>query len=965
MTGRRPPLELHIADGGKLTAGVGPGVGLAFVGELFPEASHIIRIATAYFSLPGYKLAREHIGLGVQLHVLVGREDGVDLSGALIAEIEADLAKSQFDLWHSVIEVIDRIKRGLFFIKDARQIETRFHCKFYICDKTALWHGSANYTSSGLSERGNAEQASVSRNPEEISQFTRWYDEVASAATDLIPPLLARLEQWVQMARPFEVYLAALFRLYGLTTLDIGKNGHAPLYYQKAIVIRSLRQIEDYRGSLAIVATGLGKTVIGAEVAQRLKDQGSVDRAIVIAPRAVHSDWIRQLEARRLRYDVFTPETLFRGAGIARHHQCARLEENLRLADGRTLIIIDEAHFAKNQLLTQLAKNRPSLVLKRLTAPKIAGSNILLLTATPYSTSPQNIASILALLPETYPGGLGVTLPWNEGVSSLIKLPVVSVLGFAQLLDVARKRGDVDDAGRPFVRVKGERRYLPRTLHLRRISFCPILTREIEEAFDERCFAQVKPLHHVFVDEDGAVRRGVADPVTNSTLTAWLSSPAALLETLLRNLATEGQEQIELAPLRTSRDKSELQFSLPLTRVPAASDGHVGERDGNSIKPYRLPMARPAAERRRRLRPLVEALRDSSLTDPKLAQLAQVLWKHCVNQGSKAIIFVRKLSTALYLQRELRHTFPSTFRIECTVCEQRGQPRLRPLHEREKLRRTFSPLSHDEMAPKEALSVLISTDADSVGVNLQDADVVISYDLPDAGDVLFQRAGRVLRMTPNPDREIWFYSFVGTWSPKSLLGNDARRRAEGVVQRLMSRHATAANILRASVMSTKDDEKASLEVDVDAEEFLRQSDSYEHWRESPTAAAANRLALLERYGGEASLLPPAIRSAKYYAGSRRRIFVLVSVASRYKAIMYDLAWAKLEELSENDCLDLIASEPAETPAAVLPSEVEEYSNSAVRAWCTANAVSTADVQKVCSMMLIPANLTLTVADLLK
>ncbi|WP_366145953.1 MULTISPECIES: C-terminal helicase domain-containing protein [unclassified Nostoc] len=58
----------------------------------------------------------------------------------------------------------------------------------------------------------------------------------------------------------------------------------------------------------------------------------------------------------------------------------------------------------------------------------------------------------------------------------------------------------------------------------------------------------------------------------------------------------------------------------------------------------------------------------------------------------------------------------------------------------------MSPRSHNYKANRE-YDVLICTDADGLGVNLQDADTVVNYDPPEGADELFQRAGRVLRMT--------------------------------------------------------------------------------------------------------------------------------------------------------------------------------------------------------------------------
>jgi hypothetical protein len=97
-----------------------------------------------------------------------------------------------------------------------------------------------------------------------------------------------------------------------------------------------------------------------------------------------------------------------------------------------------------------------------------AGAKILLLTATPYGTNPQNISSLLRLLPATSPHGLGVPVRWEaSGIDEFVKLPITTILGFPHVLGLARQRGDVDHNHRTFIVYGGERRYLPRLLKLR------------------------------------------------------------------------------------------------------------------------------------------------------------------------------------------------------------------------------------------------------------------------------------------------------------------------------------------------------------------------------------------------------------------------------------------------------------------------------------------------------------------
>jgi hypothetical protein len=954
----RPPLEIHAANDGTPAAGVGPGIGLAMVAALFPTAHARIRIATAYFTLSGYRLAREHIGASVQLHVLVGREEGTGLRQAVIAEICDDLARANADLWDTVSDLVERIKQGLFTIRDAREIQTPFHCKFYICDDHVLWHGSANYTKNGLA--GNAEQASVSRDLDEISLLTKWYDRVAADARDLLDPLRQRLEEWLRLADPFDVYLYAIYCLYGLAPMEMAPEAHKPVYYQAAIVARALRQLGEFRGSVVVVATGLGKTVIGSEIAHRLHSIESAERiarVILVAPKSVHEDWRTQLNARRIPFRAFTPGSLFRRAIGPTHHQTAELEAELRLADARTLLILDEAHFARNQLVAQHATRRTSRVFRRLGAPVRAGARILLLTATPYGTNSQNLESLLHLLPDSCPGGLGIPVRWTAGgIEEFIALPVVTVLGFPHLLDLARKRGDVDGAGRPFIEFEEQRRYLPRRLKLRCIPYHPVLDSVIQCAFDEGCFAQAKRVPYTWADDAGQLHEAVTDSVANTTLGAWLSSPPSLCDTLERNLATlGGDEQLEVDELIGRRGHSaDDQLGLPLIVSQSNSAWPSLERARGG---YETPMLLPLEARAQRLSKLIDQLREFPPdADRKLTQLGKLIWRHCAQDREKAIIFVRRPRTALYLETELRRTFGGQIRIASTAREHRGKAHLLSPLRRATLRKRFSPLSHGLPHPPDALSVLVCTDADAEGVSLQDACVVINYDLPNGGDTLFQRAGRVLRPTADPAREIYFYTLTPTWATPGPWASRAQQQVEEMLDRLSRRHAKSASILRAPVLPQGRDEDKSLDMDIDTEEFLKDREATEGWSDVIVKSPADHVAILDRHLGRARVLQAPLHSARNYADTVRRVFVLVQHADRVVPLMFNVDRSTLETRTDLEAIDSIACEPSEKVALVSGSEVERLANLAIRNWCDRNTLDIDTVRKLCAVYLQPQTL---------
>jgi hypothetical protein len=132
--------------------------------------------------------------------------------------------------------------------------------------------------------------------------------------------------------------------------------------------------------------------------------------------------------------------------------------------------------------------------------------------------------------------------------------------------------------------------------------------------------------------------------------------------------------------------------------------------------------------------------------DAKLDALHRLLTK--TRAGDKALVFTQFADTALYLARELRARGVADLEVATNDTPD-------PVA----LARRFSPHSNGGLRPGETeLRVLIATDVLAEGQNLQDAHVVVNFDLPWAIIRLIQRAGRVDRIGQQHDT-IFVYSF--------------------------------------------------------------------------------------------------------------------------------------------------------------------------------------------------------------
>ena len=144
--------------------------------------------------------------------------------------------------------------------------------------------------------------------------------------------------------------------------------------------------------------------------------------------------------------------------------------------------------------------------------------------------------------------------------------------------------------------------------------------------------------------------------------------------------------------------------------------------------------------------------------DQKLKRLHTLLAKDHANE--KVLVFTQFADTARYLGNELR--VHGLDRFEVVVG---GQSRTEDTVNR------FSPTSNDKrnrVTTAQELRVLIATDVLSEGQNLQDAAVVVNYDLPWAIIRLIQRAGRIDRIGQDAE-EILAYSFVPAEGVEKLI----------------------------------------------------------------------------------------------------------------------------------------------------------------------------------------------------
>jgi superfamily II DNA or RNA helicase len=162
---------------------------------------------------------------------------------------------------------------------------------------------------------------------------------------------------------------------------------------------------------------------------------------------------------------------------------------------------------------------------------------------------------------------------------------------------------------------------------------------------------------------------------------------------------------------------------------------------------------------------LLEILNDcgdwQAARDAKLNSLEEILIK--THPNDKVLIFTQFADTAVYLHKQL--SARGVTQIEVATGSNSNPTELAG---------RFSPISNEKkLKPENEIRVLIATDVLSEGQNLQDAAIVVNYDLPWAIIRLIQRVGRVDRIGQQA-HEIICYSFLPAEGVEKIINLRSR-----------------------------------------------------------------------------------------------------------------------------------------------------------------------------------------------
>lgn len=705
--------------------------------------------------------------------------------------------------------------------------------------------GSSNFTHPGLTQ--NLELNLLTHDQSQLEKLQEWYDEIWGEAEDITEDLLCILEPHVRAYSPFEVYLKGLHDYFAgrEKSQDAWEAEESVIYaklsqYQRDGYHRALQIAEESGGALVCDGVGLGKTFIGLMVLERcLRDN---KRILLIVPKSAEkSVWLKNInEYLKPKYPRLLRELL----DIRRHTDFGREgtinEDDLAyFAEYKDVILIDEAHHFRNpnsnrgKLLKQLAKNK----------------QFYFLTATPINNSLDDLYHLInyfALDRRDHFARIGIQDLRRYFLDA--ERRIEEELGLAQLGGLFDGNEFDDflrtDALLKTVLIQRSRKYvkesealtenapvfpvrqLPRVVEYSLRSVYESLYTELKDAFDKNNPFLSLAVYNTSAYDRTPEKRQVQQQKQviglirtlllkrlESSFKAFEASVEDLLVKMVQFVKKWSPERYDAWDSTNRRWWSIVQNHVEerLEKEGIEEDDNLPDDDLSLFDPREHDMdalLRDVEEDMRFLTDFLskiyrrfyvhgrEGVEEDPAKDDKLQQLLKTLKEEPLLKGRKVLIFTEFKDTARYLARQLKDAgLKNVEQIDSG----------RNVDNREDIIKRFAPHyncrfdkdnlfdSEFERAKKNPIDILISTDVLSEGLNLQDASLMMNYDLHWNPVRLMQRIGRVdrrlnsdiekvLQRPADLDGKVYFWNFLPPDELEDLLR--LKKRVSGKIVRI-------------------------------------------------------------------------------------------------------------------------------------------------------------------------------------
>lgn len=511
-----------------------------------------------------------------------------------------------------------------------------------------------------------------------------------------------------RIASPRDAALAILApRFQNGCETEPGFDNALPLAdFQRDGAARAWAILQRRRGVLVADSVGLGKTFVALALIGRACCEDL--RVLLVIPAGLRRMWKSELKRAAEAQPV----------AIVSHTQLAR---GYLGADARfDFVVVDEAHAFRNP------KTRRYRALRRITI----AARVVLLTATPVNNSLWDLYFQLRLFCSD-----SAFQDWGVGSLRAAFEDGRDIDRVLQAVMVRRTRAEV--------RLSESRLAFPQTVALRAVGYSlPIPPAELARLLGGLTF----PGHTA--DAAQLLRFGFLKRLESSVhaLSVTVRRQIRFCEHLSQALG----QGLRLTPSTFRKLYPDRGFDQLVL-------------DALALDPRR-PAGQPSLSAIRAELEVLRELKDhlAHVQDDKLSRLGGMLSERC---GRKTIVFTEYRDTAHYLAGALRRRFA------IGLIDGSGAWIGDTLASRQHVVGRFAPIANGvpNVHAREAVEVLVATDVLAEGMNLQDADAVVSYDLPWNPIRLIQRAGRVDRIG-SPHKSVSIYNMLPDRDLDAFLG---------------------------------------------------------------------------------------------------------------------------------------------------------------------------------------------------
>lgn len=188
---------------------------------------------------------------------------------------------------------------------------------------------------------------------------------------------------------------------------------------------------------------------------------------------------------------------------------------------------------------------------------------------------------------------------------------------------------------------------------------------------------------------------------------------------------------------------------------------------------------------------ILERIRDSEyyFKDDKVAMIKEFVEE---NRDKKILVFSEFSDTAEYLYENIKDIFDEDFIIRCVTGGTKNKIyeaiQFSPSSYSDKLKKGVQEKLRVQIGPPYT-NLLISTDTLSEGVNLQEADIVINYDLPWNPVKIIQRIGRANRIGSTKEVNVINYLPEDNINREVELIETLQQKIENIIQIIGAEHS--------------------------------------------------------------------------------------------------------------------------------------------------------------------------------